>query len=165
MLTFEQKLEIIESFSELTRKDVSLKRVNFHYEDSIHDKKNVVYHLHPNGNGYVYAELILGYPIDDKGFVNIRDFTADELRSVIEKSIWSLSGKPKTEPKTIAASAIAAGPITEIWTNEEGHTLLLKPREDLWYVYAGDVLDMAFETREEAEEYLTEEGFALQQQA
>ncbi|WP_028558741.1 hypothetical protein [Paenibacillus pinihumi] len=164
MLTFEQKLEIIEAFPELTRKDVSLKRVNFHYEDSIYDKKNVVYHLHPNGNGYVYAELILGYPIDDKGFVNIRDFTADELRAVVEKSIWSLSGKPKTESKVQATPAVDE-PVTEIWSNEEGHTLQLKQAEDLWYVYAGDVLDMAFESREEAEEYLTEEGFSLQQQA
>ena len=35
MLTFEQKQEIIESFPELTRKDVSIKRVNYHYEESM----------------------------------------------------------------------------------------------------------------------------------
>ncbi|MGQ0517887.1 hypothetical protein ACT453_49800, partial [Bacillus sp. D-CC] len=55
MLTFEEKLSIIESFPELERKNVSLKRVNFHFEESRLDKKNVVYHLHPNGNGFVYA--------------------------------------------------------------------------------------------------------------
>ncbi len=39
MLTFEEKLAIIESFQELKRHDVSLGRVNFHYEDSVMEKK------------------------------------------------------------------------------------------------------------------------------
>ncbi len=39
MLTFEEKLSIIESFPELERKNVSLKRVNFHFEESRLDKK------------------------------------------------------------------------------------------------------------------------------
>ena len=55
MLTFTEKLAIIESFPQLQRKDVSLGRVNFHFEESVYDKKIVVQHLHPNGNGYVYA--------------------------------------------------------------------------------------------------------------
>lgn len=55
MLTFEEKLSIIETFPELQRKDVSLGRVNFHYPDSVQEKKIVVQHLHPNGNGFVYA--------------------------------------------------------------------------------------------------------------
>ena len=51
MLTFEQKLEVLESFPELQRNNVSMGRVNFHYENSGFDKKNVAFHLHPNGNG------------------------------------------------------------------------------------------------------------------
>lgn len=39
MLTFNEKLAIIESFPELERKDVSLKRVNFQLPNSISDKK------------------------------------------------------------------------------------------------------------------------------
>ena len=35
MLTFEQKQQIIETFPELTRKEVSMKRLNYHYEDSL----------------------------------------------------------------------------------------------------------------------------------
>ena len=54
MLTFEEKTAIIESFPELTKKDVSLKRVNYHFEGSLYDKKTVIYHLHPNGNGFVF---------------------------------------------------------------------------------------------------------------
>lgn len=39
MLTFEQKLEVFKSFPELEQRNVSLGRVNFHYEGSAYDKK------------------------------------------------------------------------------------------------------------------------------
>lgn len=144
MLTFEEKLAIIETFPELTRKDVSLKRVNFHYEDSITDKKIVVYHLHPNGNGFVYAERIKDrdYPIDDKGFVNIRDFSENELREIIRESIVSLS---PAEP--------------EEWVNKGNQTLILMNEYDLWNVYAGELLDGTFTTYASAANYLDAEGF------
>jgi hypothetical protein len=83
MLTFEEKLSIIESFPELERKNVSMGRINFHYEASAYDKKNIVYHLHSNGNGFVYGAELNGYKKNDKGMVNIRDFSADELRTII----------------------------------------------------------------------------------
>ena len=95
MLTFEEKLSIIESFPELERKNVSLKRVNFHFEESRLDKKNVVYHLHPNGNGFVYASGIKGYKTDDKGMVNIREFSADELRSVLKSRGLTRTGSKR----------------------------------------------------------------------
>ena len=38
MLTFEQKQEIIESFPQLTKKEISLKRVNYHFEGSLYEK-------------------------------------------------------------------------------------------------------------------------------
>jgi hypothetical protein len=103
MLTFEQKKEIIESFPELARKDVSLGRINYHYEGSGYDKKIVVYHLHPNGNGFVYAGNMSGYETDERGLVNIRDYSAHDLRSIIKASIRSLS------PKTKAESAVSEG--------------------------------------------------------
>lgn len=143
MLTFEEKLAIIESFPELSRKDVSLKRVNFQFEESVVDKKNVVYHLHPNGNGYVYAELIEdGYETDHKGMVNIRDFTEKQLRKIIRQSIDSLSEAED-----------------EIWVNEENQTLTLVNDFDLWNVYAGDMLDGTFPTYRGAVDYLEQEGF------
>lgn len=85
MLDYEQKLAIIESFPELEKKEVSLGRVNFQYSGSVADKKNVVYHLHPNGNGYVYAKGIGGYETDAKGMVNIRDFSEEDLQAIIKK--------------------------------------------------------------------------------
>ena len=84
MLTFEEKLAIIESFPELERKDVSMGRINFHYEASASDKKNVVYHLHPNGNGFVYGAELNGYKKNDKGMVNIRDFSADDFEPLFK---------------------------------------------------------------------------------
>src|SRR5699024_3362647 len=114
MLTFEEKLAIIESFPELQRHDISLGRVNFHFEESIMDKKIVVYRLHPNGNGFVYAEQIDDhYTIDSKGMVNIRDFTEQALRKVIKQSISSLS---------------ESEPFEETWVRSEEHTYELQSR-------------------------------------
>jgi hypothetical protein len=153
LLTFEEKIAIIESFPELERKNVSLGRVNFHYQESISDKKNVVYHLHPNGNGFVYAEKLQGYETDEKGFVNIRDFSREELQLVIQKSILSLS------PKSDIETAIIGEETEEKWMDQEGHTLILLNEEEMWNIYSGLNLDNTFNTYEEAVEYLEEEGF------
>lgn len=149
MLSFEEKIAIIERFPELERKNVSLGRVNYHYEESAFEKKTVVYHLHPNGNGFVYAAMVPGYAkqADDKGLVNIRDFPADELEALVRESIRSLSGGGKPGPK-------------ETWTGPDQHKLTVFYEDELWYVYAGDQLESAFETYEEVEEYMAEEGFS-----
>ncbi|MDG4657608.1 hypothetical protein P6P90_14355 [Ectobacillus antri] len=153
MLTFEEKLAIVSSFSELERKNVSLGRVNFHFEGSVKEKKVVVYHLHPNGNGFVYGEYLNGYEMNDKGMVNIRDFSADALRTIIEQSILSLS------EKEVEVSDKPA--FEEEWINEEGHTLMLVEEDDLWNVYAGLNLDGTFNSYREAAQYLDEEGFSI----
>jgi hypothetical protein len=153
MLTFEEKLAIIESFPELERRNVSMARINFHYEASASDKKNVVYHLHPNGNGFVYGKELKGYKKDEKGIVNIRDFSADELRTIIQKSILSL-----TQETTIEAPIIEEQK-EEKWINQDRQTLILVHEEDMWSVYAGLNLDGAFNSYGEAAEYLNEEGF------
>lgn len=154
MLTFEEKLTIIESFPGLERKNVSLGRINFHYEESRLDKKNVVYHLHPNGNGFVYAGHLKGYKTNDKGMVNIRDFSAEELRSLLEKSLDALSQEPAEE------ITLTDDFQEEEWINEDKHILtLIKEDEDLWNVYAGLNLDGTFNSYKEAAQYLDEEGF------
>lgn len=158
MLTFEEKLAIIESFPELTRNDVSLKRVNFHFEGSLHEKKTVVYHLHPNGNGFVYGAYLKGFRKDDKGFINIRDFSADELRSVIEASIQMLSYKREVAPQVNSA----AQELEETWIDTKDNTLLLQQEDSLWNIYHGMNLEASFESYVEAEQYLIEEGFTRQ---
>ena len=98
MLTFEEKEAIIQEFTELNRKEVSMKRVNYHYEKSLYEKTTVVYHLHPNGNGFVYVGDLPQYEAaDDKGLLNIRDASADELRAIIKDSIIYLSTEEAEE--------------------------------------------------------------------
>ncbi|MBP1969111.1 hypothetical protein J2Z83_001214 [Virgibacillus natechei] len=147
MLTFEEKLTIIESFPELQRNDISLGRINFHFEESVFDKKIVVYRLHPNGNGFVYAEQINdNYTIDSKGMVNIRNFTERELRKVIKESITSLR---------------ESNPFEETWVNAENETLKIVHDLDFnaWNIYAGDMLDGSYATYNAATDYLHQEGF------
>ncbi|MET3292831.1 UNVERIFIED_CONTAM: hypothetical protein ABID98_005528 [Brevibacillus sp. OAP136] len=159
MLTFEEKQAIIASFPELQEKKVSLGRLNYQYEESLHEKKNVVYHLHPNGNGFVYAGHLKGYQKDDKGMVNIRDYSADDLRTLIEKVIHMLSQPPYVPPAKEAAGADVDEPQEETWRNKEGHTLLLVHENELWNLYDGVHLESAFESYKEAALYLHEEGF------
>lgn len=166
MLTFEQKLKIFDCFPELQRKDVSLGRVNYHYEESSHDKKTVAYHLHPNGNGYVFAGLLEGYDVDSKGFVNIREYSEEDLRSLVKKSIASLTTNVTEPPDTASASIPSTLRVASsgggIWVDPNGQQLTLKYEDDLWYIYSGISIEMVFETREEAGEYLAEEGFTPQ---
>lgn len=145
MLTFDEKLTIIESFEQLTRNDISLGRVNFHYEDSVLDKQIVVYRLHPNGNGFVYTgSSPKTFSADAKGMTNIRDFTTEELRAILIESIHSLSKQD---------------PIEETWKDEEGHTLLLFSEGETWDIYSGDLLDGTYTTKSGALNYLEQEGF------
>lgn len=155
MLTFEEKLAIIETFPELERVNVSLGRVNFQFKESISEKKNVVYHLHPNGNGFVYAGRITGNKTDEKGMVNIRDFTAEDLRNLLRDSIKSLSA---VETPVIEAAIIGDNQ-EERWVNEENQQLLLVNEDEIWNIYFGLNLEETFATYEEAEIFLVEEGF------
>ena len=123
MLTFEQKKEIIGRFSELTEKSISMKRVNYHFEGSQFEKKIVVEKLHPNGNGFVYVGDLLAYKADERGLVNIRDFSEQELIDVIEDSIMYLS--EVDEPKAEVV-------IEESWRNASNDQLLLVEEEPLF---------------------------------
>lgn len=148
MLTFEQKQAIIESFPELTRKDVSMKRVNYHYEESLYDKTIVVQHLHPNGNGFVYVAGISGYEVDERGLVNIREATEAELRQAVADSIQALSEEQAERE-----------PVEQTWVNGDGEKLVLKEELDAWNIYHGLNLEDSFGDYEEAVAYLKEERF------
>jgi len=150
MLTFEQKQAIIESFSELTKKEISMKRVNYHFMDSLFEKTIVVEKLHPNGNGFVFVGDLLRYEneANDKGLVNIRDYDEQQLRAIIEDAITYLGEEQEEEE-----------PIIETWRNREGDQLSLAFEQRSWNVYHRDNLEEAFGTYEAAKEYLLEEGF------
>ncbi|MFJ7841000.1 hypothetical protein FC756_05620 [Lysinibacillus mangiferihumi] len=150
MLTFEQKQAIIESFSELTKKEISMKRVNYHYMDSLFEKTIVVEKLHPNGNGFVFVGDLLRYEneANDKGLVNIRDYDEQQLRAIIEDAITYLGEEQEEEE-----------PIIETWRNREGDQLELAFEQRSWNVYHRENLEEAFGTYDAAKEYLLEEGF------
>ena len=158
MLTYNEKLAIIESFPELERKNVSLGRVNFQFEGSVSDKKNIVYHLHPNGNGFIYAGQLDNYDTDEKGMVNIRDYSEDQLRKLLKQSIQSLS----PVEKTAAEEAIIGDSKEERWIDSENSILILVEENESWNIYYGLNLDATFDTYEEAEMFLQEEGFTRQ---
>ncbi|WML44895.1 hypothetical protein [Neobacillus sp. PS3-40] len=159
MLTFDQKLAIIEAFPELERKNVSLGRVNFQFEKSVSDKKNIIYHLHPNGNGFVYAGHLPNYDTDEKGMVNIRDFSEKELSQLIKEAISSLSFSENNIP---AEEVVKGEPKEEKWVNDEKNHLLLVNEDDIWNVYFGLNLEDTFGTYEEAEMFLVDQGFRRQ---
>lgn len=158
MLTFEEKQKIIESFPELTRKEVSMKRLNYHFEESLYDKTVVVQHLHPNGNGFVYLAEVEGYEADDRGLVNIREATEETLRKMIQESIQSLGQADEVEQ--VQTVEDDEEPFEELWVNEE-NTLILKEEEGYWNVYHHENLEDTFAEHEDAVEYLKEEGFSL----
>lgn len=150
MLTFEQKQAIIESFPQLTKKEISLKRVNYHFDGSLYEKTIVVEKLHPNGNGFVFVGDLLKYEkeVSDKGLVNIRDYSEQELRNIIEAAIHYLAEELEEEE-----------PIIESWTSRDGAKLTLKFEDPFWNVYHRDNLEESFGTRDAAAQYLYEEGF------
>ncbi|MFC0522762.1 hypothetical protein ACFFGV_04050 [Pontibacillus salicampi] len=150
MLTFEEKQNILDTFTELTRREISLGRINYHFEDSAIDKKNVVYHLHPNGNGFVFAELVDGYETDERGMVNIRDYSEEQLITIVRASIDSLSVDP--EEKDFLG-------LEEDYINQEYQVLTLVYDFGLFNIYADDMLDASFPTYNEAVDYLDQEGF------
>lgn len=149
MLTFEQKQAIIESFPGLTKKEISLKRINYHFEATLYEKSIVVEKLHPNGNGFVFIGDLLKYEkeANDKGLVNIRDYDEEALREIIEASIEYLSEE------------IDDSPIIEVWTSREGTKLELVFDSRSWNVLHNENLEETFGTRDAAVDYLREEGF------
>lgn len=149
MLTFEEKQAIIAEFPQLTKKEVSMKRLNYHFEESLYEKKIVVQHLHPNGNGFVYLENIPGYEVDERGLVNIREASAEELRQMVAAAIEGMS----TEKI----------PVVERWTDGQD-VLVLQEEFDAWGLYHEDNLEDSFGDYEEAVAYLKEERFRLEEE-
>lgn len=151
MLTFEQKQAIIESFPQLAKNEISLKRLNYHFEGSLYEKTNVVEKLHPNGNGFVFVGDLLKYEneANDKGLVNIRDYSEQQLREIVETAIHYLSEE------------IDDSPIIENWTSREGTKLELEFNNRSWNIYHQGNLEETFGTCEDAVAYLREEGFRL----
>ncbi|MGL6248934.1 MAG: hypothetical protein ACRC3A_07535, partial [Culicoidibacterales bacterium] len=92
MLSFNEKKNLIETnFPQLTPNSISLGRVNYQFLESTSEKINVISHLHPNGNGFVYVGTASEHEADAKGLVNIRDFSEADLLAIVQESITLLA--------------------------------------------------------------------------
>ncbi|MGD8189416.1 DUF6946 family protein [Brevibacillus ginsengisoli] len=91
MLSFIEKRAIILSFPELIEIQDSEGRVNYEYIESKKRRKVIAREFHPSGNGYVYSDTTHLYDVDERGWVQIKDFTEKELRLIIMRAIVSLS--------------------------------------------------------------------------
>ncbi|MDQ7864584.1 hypothetical protein RCO48_36280 [Peribacillus frigoritolerans] len=127
-------------FRNYSEKDVSLGRVNFHYPDSVQEKKIVVQHLHPNGNGFVYAGHMRKKETDRKGFINIRDYNEAELKELIQRSVDYLSEPPAEIEEEENEFARLEG----AWIGPEKQELTLQKEDLLWNVYSGSNLEECF---------------------
>lgn len=101
MLSFEQKKSIFRSFQELHEKRISNNRLNYIYPDSLQRGKILSTQLQPNGNGYINGKYMdeevirtKGYIVDPRGWINIKDFSAEDLHDIIKMAMKSMSSKP-----------------------------------------------------------------------
>jgi hypothetical protein len=104
----------------------------------------------------VYSGQLTKYETDEKGMTNIRDFSERELKEIISEAIQSLTVEKQ---QTIAEQAIVGENQEERWINQEKQQLIVIFENEAWNIYFGLNLDATFDTYEEAEEYLTEDGF------
>jgi len=96
MLSFEEKIQVLNSFSELTPKEMSNNRINYKYTNKRGVEVNVIKHLKSNHTGYInvgylHKDAYNGIPQKD-GFLNIDRNVSDsqEFRLLVEKVIDSL---------------------------------------------------------------------------
>lgn len=149
MLTFEEKKALFEEFSELRAVPVSLKRINYHFDESAVDKKIVVRFLHPNGNAYIYAGYLPEEETED-GYVSVLEADEEEIKDLVKKAIRFLK---KTK------DGYEEG-YQEIWVNELKEKLYLRYDNPMWLVVLkNNQVEAVFKTKEAAEGYLMDEGF------
>jgi hypothetical protein len=127
MLNFEQKKSIFRSFQELQEKPISHNRMNYIYPDSVQRGKVLATQLQPSGSGYVIGKYMdgetireKGYVVDERGWINIREFSSGELQELIMKAMVSMSGKELQDPSP--ASQAEQGRDETIITMEEQET-------------------------------------------
>ncbi|WP_088810878.1 MULTISPECIES: hypothetical protein [unclassified Listeria] len=149
MLTFEEKKQIISRYTQLEEKAISLGRVNYHYPESKRDKSILIKHLHPNGNGYVYAPYLDADTLDKQGYFNVFEANESELVGLIEAAIAYMDsdGDIFQEGQEIT------------YVDEFNEKLSLIYENKMWIVYAFENVEAIFPTIEAAESYLNDEGF------
>lgn len=92
MLSLEEKRAILNSFIELREKQDELGRYFYYFDNSSSRKKIVAREFIESGNGYVFGTYIPEYKhlLYQDGSVCVKNFTTEQLRDIIRKSIDSL---------------------------------------------------------------------------
>lgn len=92
MPAFEQTIRILGSFPEMQKKIYQDGRVSFVYSASRRRGKVIVRELYPpTGNGYLCGRYMSDYKVDDRGWISIKDLSADELREMVIRAMKSMS--------------------------------------------------------------------------
>ena len=95
MLSYQEKMNILSSFSQLHSYEIKYNKTNFYYDGSKTRRKIIARELRPTGNGYIYTgflEEFKGKRHDD-GFSNIDRVVNSEVefRLLIQKVIDSFN--------------------------------------------------------------------------
>jgi hypothetical protein len=93
MLTLEEKRKILNSFDELREKENKFGRFFYYYDKSPLRKKIVAREFVNSGNGYVFGQYLPEYKdaLYQDGSICVKNFSANELRYIVRKSIDSLN--------------------------------------------------------------------------
>ncbi|EBD1663360.1 hypothetical protein K1783_001143 [Listeria monocytogenes] len=149
MLNFEEKKALVESINGFELHEISMGRINVHYPASKRDKKIIVKHLHPNGNAFVYAPFLEVEPLDKQGYVNVKDYSENEIRVLLLEAKEFMDSDEDGYKEGL----------TKIYQDNSGEKLSLVYENKMWVIYTGENLEAVFPTLESAEGYLLDEGF------
>ncbi|PDR00508.1 hypothetical protein A0I97_07230 [Listeria monocytogenes] len=143
------KKALIESINGFELHEISMGRINVHYPASKRDKKIIVKHLHPNGNAFVYAPFLEVEPLDKQGYVNVKDYSENEIRVLLLEAKEFMDSDEDGYKEGL----------TKIYQDNSGEKLSLVYENKMWVIYTGENLEAVFPTLESAEGYLLDEGF------
>ena len=91
MLSYQDKIRILESIPELSRKNISNARVNFVFYDARGKRRAVASEIYLTGNGYLCVRFLEEYLHlrDTSGFINIDQHVEGEgeLRALVAEII------------------------------------------------------------------------------
>jgi len=98
-LTFEEKKDILNTYSNLRKTNIKPDKINYYYDEAIKRRKVVLREIRESGNGYIYVGYLDDYKdrSDDRGFINIDKYinNENEFRSLIDKVITSFGKRTK----------------------------------------------------------------------
>ena len=159
MLSLEQKKAIFSMF-DLEEKKLSNGRIDYEYPASKQRGKKIATQLYKSGNGYVIGKYMSEesikanqYEVDPRGWINIMDFSSDELKNVIIEAMISMSGtneigfiqnEVESASELLVAEQIIQIEETDLNTSKINFGCSLT---DSWYIYLNGQLKILDEVQ------------------